>query len=73
MSYALGYSHQPSFSMPPTERARLQHMLEAARDICEFVRGRTREDLDTDRMLRHTLIRCFEIIGLEEALSESAP
>ncbi len=42
---------------------RLQHMLEAAQDALAFSQGRTRQDLETDRMLAFALIRCIEIIG----------
>jgi uncharacterized protein with HEPN domain len=49
--------------MPPSERARLVHMLEAARDVATFVRDRSRHDLENDRMLRRALIQCFEVIG----------
>jgi uncharacterized protein with HEPN domain len=42
---------------------RLRHMLDAAREAVEFARGRSRADLDADRMLMHSLVRCLEIIG----------
>ena len=38
-------------------------MVEAAGDAARFMAGRTRADLDTDRMLLFALIRCIEIIG----------
>ena len=38
-------------------------MLEAAGDAARFVAGRSRADLNTDRMLLFALIRCIEIIG----------
>ena len=50
---------------------RLQHMLEAAREAMFFARGHKREDLDTNRMLMHTLVRVIEIIG-EAASNVSA-
>jgi len=56
--------------MPPDPRAkllhdreRLRHMLEAARDAVAFVQGRTRADLDRDRMLLHALVHCVQLIG----------
>jgi uncharacterized protein with HEPN domain len=49
--------------MPPTERDRLVHMLEAARDAVQFSAGRARADLTDDRMLRRALIQCIEVIG----------
>jgi uncharacterized protein with HEPN domain len=49
--------------MPPTERDRLTHMLEAASDVVQFTAGRVRADLDRDRMLRRALVQCIEVIG----------
>lgn len=42
---------------------RLRHMLDAAREAVEFVRGRTRTDLDRDRQLVLALVKAIEIIG----------
>ena len=42
---------------------RLKHMLEFARYAKSFIIGRTRSDLDDDRMLMDSLIRELEIIG----------
>ena len=42
---------------------RLRHMLESAQDAVGFVAGRSRADLDTDRMLRLALVRAIEIVG----------
>ena len=56
--------------MPPDPRAkviqdreRLRHMLDAAQDAVEFVQGRKRAELDTDRMLLHALVHCVQVIG----------
>lgn len=49
--------------MPPEDRARLLHMIEAAETAMEFVVGRRRADLDTDKMLRFALVRAIEVIG----------
>jgi uncharacterized protein with HEPN domain len=38
-------------------------MLDAARQAADFIRGRTRADLDTEPMLQHSLVRLLEIIG----------
>ena len=38
-------------------------MLDAARTARDFVRGRTREDLDQDRMLSFALVRAIEVLG----------
>lgn len=45
------------------DRIRLQHMLDAANEALEFVRGKPRSDLDTDRKLVLSLIKELEIIG----------
>ena len=49
--------------MRPEDQVRIKHMVEAAGDAARFMAGRTRADLDTDRMLLFALIRCIEIIG----------
>lgn len=42
---------------------RLRHMLDSAREIQGFARGRTRDDLDGDRQLVLALVKDVEIIG----------
>ena len=42
---------------------RLQHMLDATREAIAFACGRTRADLDRDRMLVLSLVKDIEIIG----------
>ncbi len=42
---------------------RLYHIVQSAREAVSFVQGRTREDLEKDRQLAHSLVRCLEIIG----------
>lgn len=49
--------------MAPEDRVRLKHMVEAASDAAQFIAGRKRVELDTDRMLLFALIRCIEVIG----------
>lgn len=46
-----------------TDRERADHMLLAARDARNFAAGRTRHDLDTDRMLLRALVHCVQEIG----------
>jgi uncharacterized protein with HEPN domain len=41
----------------------LRHMLEYAREAVEMARGRSRDDLDSDRKLNLALVRLLEIIG----------
>ena len=45
------------------DEIRLRHMLEAAREAALFVRGRVREDLETDRQLVLALVKDIEIVG----------
>jgi uncharacterized protein with HEPN domain len=42
---------------------RLRHMLDAAMEARSFVSGKRRADLDQDRMLTLSLVKCIEIIG----------
>lgn len=42
---------------------RLRHMLDAAREAAQMAQGRTRTDLDTDRLLNLSLVRLLEIVG----------
>jgi uncharacterized protein with HEPN domain len=51
--------------MPPEkdERATLVDMLEFGREVCSFVEGRTRQDLDVDRTLLRALERVLELVG----------
>ena len=42
---------------------RLHHMLDAARVADAFVRGKTRQDLEENRQLALSLVKCIEIIG----------
>jgi uncharacterized protein with HEPN domain len=49
--------------MPPEDRTRLLHMIEAADAIARFMKGRNREDLDADQMLLFALVRAVEVFG----------
>jgi uncharacterized protein with HEPN domain len=49
--------------MQPEDRTRLVHMVEAAEDVSRFATGRTRSDLDTDRVLLFALVRGVEVFG----------
>ncbi len=42
---------------------RLRHMLDAAHEAAELVRGRSRRELDSDRTLNLALVRLMEIVG----------
>ena len=57
---------------------RLEHIRDAALEAIEHAAGRTRDDLDADRQLKHSLVRCIEIIGeasnsLSDELREANP
>jgi len=41
----------------------LRHMLDSAREAIELARGRTRADLDTNRLLNLALVRLLEVAG----------
>ena len=57
--------------MPKNDRIRLRHMLYAAEEAVSFGQGRTRRDLDQDRMLTLSLVKSMEIIG--EAAARMSP
>lgn len=59
--------------MSESDRVRLLHMLDAAREVLEFCRDRNRSDLDQDRQLALALTKEIEIIGEAAArLSDQA-
>ena len=61
--------------MPPDpfaeDRIRMRHMLDAAADAMAFSRGRTRRDLDHDRMFLRAIVHCIQEIG--EAAARVTP
>ena len=44
-------------------RVYIHHMLDHATEALEMTRGRSRADLDTDRMLNLSLVRLMEVLG----------
>lgn len=42
---------------------RVRHMLDAAQEAVSFARGRSRKDLDHDRMLMLSIVKSVELIG----------
>ena len=44
-------------------RVYIHHMLDHAAEALEMTRGRSRADLDTDRMLNLSLVRLMEVVG----------
>ncbi len=50
--------------MPPeSDVIRVRHMIDAAREAISFASGRSRADLDTDRLLGRAIVKSIEIIG----------
>ena len=45
------------------DETRLHHMLDAGREALSFVTGRTRAELDSDRMLYRAVASCLDEIG----------
>ena len=57
--------------MSPDDTVRLRHMIEAIDAPQQFIHGRSRADLDSDRMLLFALVRAVEIVG--EAAGRVSP
>ncbi len=49
--------------MKPPDVIRIQHMLAAVNDALQFSKGRSRKDLENDRIFALAIIKCIEIIG----------
>ena len=49
--------------MDSADEVRLRHMLDAAQEALSFVQGRSRAELDENRMLVLSLVKDVEIIG----------
>ena len=49
--------------MPKDDWVRLRHMLDSAKEAVELTQGKSRHDLDTNRVLSLALIRLLEILG----------
>ena len=49
--------------MDRSDRVRLHHMLDAAREALSFIDGKTRSELNENRMLVLSLVKEVEIIG----------
>lgn len=45
------------------DAVRMRHMLDAAEEALGYAQGRAEADLESDRQLTHSLVRCVEIIG----------
>lgn len=53
-----------------SDRVRLMHMLDAAKDAVEFASGRSADELQSDKQLRFSIVHCVEILG--EAASHTS-
>jgi uncharacterized protein with HEPN domain len=53
------------------DRIRILHMIEAADAVAQFVAGRSRDDLDEDRMLLFAVVHAIEVLG--EAANKISP
>lgn len=49
--------------MSGRDRLALRHMLDHAQEAVELIRGKSRADLDTHRILNLALVRLVEIVG----------
>ena len=49
--------------MRKDDAVRLRHIRDAAKEAIAFAEGRTRADLDADRMLTLALVKAIEILG----------
>jgi uncharacterized protein with HEPN domain len=49
--------------MSPDDRIRLRHMADAIDSASQFLEGRSRAELEDDRMLVFALVRAVEIVG----------
>ena len=49
--------------MPKDDRDRVRHMLDAAQETVQLTTGKTRCDLDGDRVLALALVKLIEIVG----------
>jgi len=60
------------------DNTKVKHIIEAANEAISFIKGKVRQDLDTDRKLSLSLVRLLEIIGeaangLSDSFRESHP
>ena len=53
----------PYYNIRHEDKVRLRHMLDAALEIQQYIADSTREDLDKDHKLFHSIVRLLEIIG----------
>lgn len=49
--------------MPKSDAVRVLHMLEAAREAVELVKGKSQQDLECERLLHLSIVRLLEVVG----------
>ena len=49
--------------MRTEDGVRIHHTIEAAESAAQFIAGRSRSELDTDRMLLFAVVRAIEVVG----------
>ena len=49
--------------MAKDDFVRLRHMVDSAKEAVELIHGKTRAELDTNRVLSLALVRLLEIVG----------
>ncbi len=49
--------------MPKDDLIRLRHMLDAAKEAIALAAGKSRDEIETERMLNLSLVRLIEIVG----------
>jgi len=57
--------------MSPEDTIRMQHMLDAAEEVAEFIGGTSFEDFCKNRLLVNGVVRCLEVVG--EAAAQVTP
>ena len=57
--------------MSPEDRVRLQHMLDAAQEVREFMGAHSYDDFCENRLLVNGVVRSLEVIG--EAAAQISP
>lgn len=49
--------------MPGNDHVRFRHMLDAAKEAMKLAEGKTRKDIENERLLNLSLVRLIEVVG----------
>ncbi|MBI5710447.1 MAG: hypothetical protein HZC42_09120 [Candidatus Eisenbacteria bacterium] len=49
--------------MPKSDAVRVRHMLDAAHEAVELVKGKSQRDLERERLLHLSIVRLLEVVG----------